>query len=82
MVENVVSQALTWGFICECDQLGNMQIFPSQPTEKWELRQAGDRWLLLVSGVPQISLHVPETLAFLERRRLIVEDSEDVNNFD
>jgi hypothetical protein len=40
-----------------------------------ELREAGDRWLLLVGGVPQISLHAPEALAFLERRRLIIEGS-------
>lgn len=73
MVENVVSQALSWGFVCECNQLGNMQIFPLQPSEKWELHQTGDRWLLLVSGVAQISLPAPEALAFLERRRAIVE---------
>ena len=71
MVENVVNQALAWGFVCECDQSGNMQIFPLQPTERWELREAGDRWLLLVGGVSQISLYAPEALAFLERRRLI-----------
>lgn len=75
MVENFVSQALSWGFVCESDPLGNMQIFPLQPTERWELREAGDRWLLLVGGVPQISLHAPEALAFLERRRLIIEGS-------
>ncbi len=69
MVENVVSQALDWGFVCECDQLGNMQILPSRQTDRWELHEAGERWLLLVSGVPQVSLHPPEAIAFLERRR-------------
>jgi hypothetical protein len=82
VVENVVSQALSWGFVCECDQLGNMQIFPLQATERWELREVGDRWLLLVGGVAQVSLHAPETLAFLERRRLITEVSEDLNSSD
>lgn len=69
MVENVVSQALSWGFVCECDPQGNMQILPSRQTDRWELHEAGERWLLLVSGVPQVSLHTPEAIAFLERRR-------------
>lgn len=79
MVENVVSQALSWGFICEGEELGNRQIFPLQSTERWELREVGDRWLLLVGGVPQVSLHPPEAIAFLERRRLFVEGSENLN---
>lgn len=71
MVENVVSQALAWGFICEADQQGNMQIFPFQETEIWVLQKSEDRWLLLVRGVAQVHLHPPEAIAFLERRRLI-----------
>lgn len=79
MVENVVSLALSWGFICESDPLGNMRVFPLQLTERWELREVEDRWLLLVGGVAQVSLHAPEAIAFLERRRLITEESEDVD---
>lgn len=79
MVENVVGQALSWGFICESDQQGNMQIFPSVPTERWVLQEAEDRWLLLVGGVGQVNLHPSEAIAFLERRRLITQESEDVD---
>ncbi len=75
MVENVVDQALSWGFVCEGDPQGNMRIFPLQPAERWELHEVEDRWLLLVGGVAQVSLHAPEAIAFLERRRLITEES-------
>lgn len=70
MVEDVVSQALSWEFVCEQDQLGNRQIFPLQPTERWELREEGERWLLLIGGVPQVFLHAPEAISFLERRSI------------
>lgn len=81
MVENVVTQAIAWGFVCECDLLGNMQVLPLQSTERWELCEVGDRWLLLVGGVPQVSLHALEAIAFLERRRLTTE-SEEINPSD
>jgi hypothetical protein len=80
VVEDVVSQALSWGFVCDHDQLGNRQIFPLQATERWELREDGERWLLLVGGVPQVLLHAPETISFLERRRLILEEAKDVDS--
>lgn len=79
MVENIVSQALSWGFVCECDHLGNMQILPSRETGRWELHEVGDRWLLLVGGVPQVNLHPVEAIAFLERRSSRTEASEDIN---
>ena len=68
MTNCVISQASSLGFACECDQTGNWQILPSQGTERWELHQAGERWLLLVGGVPQVNLHPPEAIAFLERQ--------------
>ena len=79
MVENVVGQALSWGFVCESDQLGNRQILPFEQTERWVLQEEADRWLLLVGGVPQVSLHPPEAIAFLERRRASLETLEDLD---
>ena len=69
MTTSVLNQATDWGFVCECDQTGNWQIFPPQRTTRWELRLVGDSFLLIVGGVPQANLHPPEAIAFLERRR-------------
>lgn len=68
MSNRVLNQASSLGFMCECDQKGNWQILPPQQTERWLLQQVGERWLLLVGGVPQVNLHPPEAIAFLERR--------------
>lgn len=69
MTTSVLNQAKDWGFVCERDQTGNWQIFPPQKTARWELRLVGDRFLLIVGGVPQATLHPPEAIAFLDRRR-------------
>jgi len=69
VTEDILSQASSWGFICECDQMGIWRIIPSQETERWELQQVEDRWLLVVGGIPQVNLHQSEAIAFLERRR-------------
>jgi hypothetical protein len=66
---NLLSQASAWGFVCESDAKGNWQIFPCQKTERWQLQQLDDRWLLLVGGVQQVNLYPPEAIAFLNRRR-------------
>ena len=70
MMENLLSQAQTWGFLCQSDHLGNWQILPQQSTKKWKLQQVEDRWLLLIGDVPQVNLYPPEAIAFLERRWL------------
>jgi hypothetical protein len=69
MTKSVLDQAKAWGFICEGDKKGSWRLLPQQETERWELVLVGDRWLLLVGDVPQVNLHSPEAIAFLERRR-------------
>ena len=81
MTTNVLNQAKEWGFVCERDRTGNWQIFPLQKTARWELRLVGERFLLLVGGVPQVNLHPPEAIAFLERRRSSQKGLELTKNF-
>ncbi len=69
MTERILSQASSWSFLCERDREGNWQILPHQKTERWFLQQVGDKWLLVVGNVPQVNLHPPEAMSFLERRR-------------
>lgn len=69
MRETVLSQARNWGFVCQEDNQGTWRIFPQQLTDRWKMQLVGDRWLLMVGDVPQISLHPHEAIAFLERRR-------------
>ncbi len=69
MTTSVLNQAKDWGFVCERDQTGNWHIFAPQNTARWKLRLVGDRFLLIVGSVPQVNLHPPEAIAFLERRR-------------
>ncbi len=66
----VVSQAKTWGFICQCQESNLWQINPQQTSQKWQLKQDEDRWILSVEGVPQLRLDTEEAIAFLESRRL------------
>jgi hypothetical protein len=68
MVETLLSQATEWGFVCNENIQGKRQILPQRRTERWQLQQAGDRWLLLVGGVSQVNLHPDEAMAFLRRR--------------
>ncbi len=72
MVETVLSQATEWGFVSNENIQGKRQILPQHQTERWQLQQAGDRWMLLVGGVPQVNLQPYEALAFLERRLSIL----------
>lgn len=69
MIERVLSQAKVWGFVCECDFQGNWQILPQQKASRWKLQQVGDKWLLVIGDVPQVSCWSEEAIAFLERRR-------------
>lgn len=70
MMESLLSQADPECCRIERDYQGNCQILPKQSTGRWKLQQAGDRWLLIVGGVPQVNLHLPEAIAFLKRRCL------------
>lgn len=69
MIENILSQANAWGFICHSESNGSWQILPQQKNERWKLQLEGDRWLLIVGNVPQISFYPHEAIAFLELRR-------------
>lgn len=74
MIETVFKHAKTWGFFCQEDIQGNLQISPQKPTERWKLQRVGDQWLLLVGDVPQVNLHPHEAISFLERRRATLKD--------
>ncbi len=65
----MLKKATEWGFVCNEDNQGNKQILPQNPTDRWKLQQIGEKWLLLIGNVPQVNLHLPEAIAFLERRR-------------
>jgi hypothetical protein len=67
MIERLLSEVESGCCRIERDHEGNYQILPKQATRRWKLQQAGDRWLLIVGGVPQIHLHLPEAIAFLKR---------------
>lgn len=69
MNQNILSQAKAWGFICHCEPNGTWQILPQQKNERWKLQLEGDRWLLIVGNVPQISFHPDEAITFLKLRR-------------
>ncbi len=69
MNETILSQANTWGFVCDSDDRGKCKILPSKKTERWKLQLVGERWLLIVGDVPQMLCHPTEAIAFLERRR-------------
>lgn len=75
MTENILSQASAWGFICHSEPNETWQILPPQKNERWKLQLEGDRWLLIVGNVPQISFHSHEAIAFLELRRSSIERS-------
>lgn len=68
MNDSIVSQALSWGFICDLSIPSKWQILPQQAGEGWRLQLVGDRWLLIVNDVPQILCHPSEVTVFLERR--------------
>ncbi|OWY64916.1 hypothetical protein B7486_44665 [cyanobacterium TDX16] len=70
MNDSIVSQALSWGFICDLSVPSKWQILPQQAEQGWRLQLVGDRWLLIVNDVPQILCHPSEVTVFLERRCL------------
>lgn len=70
MIENILSQALSWGFTCNTDAEGQWQVLPKNKKEKWQLKLTQDRWLLVVNGVPQITFCSQEAQIFLKRRHL------------
>lgn len=67
--DSVVSQARTWGFICQC-QGASWLIFPRQTNQRWKLQQVENRWILSVGDVPQLYLHSQEASSFLKHHRL------------
>lgn len=75
MNDSTLSQARSWGFICNLDIQGKWQILPQQAVEGWKLQLVEDRWLLIVNGVPQILCHPSEAVVFLERRRPVAKAS-------
>jgi len=75
VTENIINQASAWGFICHSEPNGTWQILPQQKDERWKLHLEGDRWLLIVGNVPQISFHLHEAIAFLQFRRSSLERS-------
>ncbi len=72
MAESLLEQAKVWGFVCQCNDQDNWQIFPEQKTERWKLQLVGNRWLLIISEVPQVCFWPDEASAFLERHRYFV----------
>jgi len=68
MSEHILESAESWGFFCFQDSEGNWIIQPKEKTERWQLSQTGERWLLAVGGVAQIDLTSKEASIFLKRR--------------
>lgn len=69
MTKNVVSKARDWGSICNYEPAGTWQILPQQKNQRWKLQLEGERWLLIVGNIPQISFPPDEAIAVLELRR-------------
>lgn len=67
MLDPVVSQAITWGYICQRQESNSWLILPQKPDRRWKLQQVEERWILLVGDIPQLSLDTEEAIAFLER---------------
>lgn len=57
------------GIYLSMSKSNSWQIFPKQPTQKWKLQQSEERWILIVSDIPQLLLHTSEAIAFLKRYR-------------
>lgn len=70
MVQSLLNEASSWGFVCKRESSDNWKILPYPKADRWELRQVEDRWLLLVGGVAQVNLQPEEVLIFLKRRWL------------
>ena len=69
MSENLLVQADSWGFVCECATEGKWQIYPANARENWKLQQVESRWLLIIKDVPQVSFLEVEAQGFLKRRK-------------
>ncbi len=55
------------GFSCEKDEQGNWRIHKWGYQAQWYLQQDSERWLLVISGVPQILFQRVEVIAFIKR---------------
>ncbi len=69
MTEEILSQAIAWGFLCEIDSSGSWLVQPQNKTCRWLLQQVGEQWVLSVGNVPQINFSPKDALTFLEWRR-------------
>lgn len=68
MIEQVVNQAIAWGFPCQQNTEGNWYISPKQQRERWQLSQSEERWLLSIDKIPQLYLVSDAVLTFLQGR--------------
>jgi hypothetical protein len=55
LINDFVTQARQWGFICEADPQQGWQIFSTRDRTTWQLDQDRQKWILSIRGVPQIS---------------------------
>ncbi|MEM9089316.1 MAG: hypothetical protein AAGC93_11290 [Cyanobacteria bacterium P01_F01_bin.53] len=63
-------QSVTTSNVTPNDVTPNNEAGSTANSLSWTLQQqAEDRWLLLVKGVPQISMQPPEAIAFLKRQQ-------------
>ncbi len=69
LLDPVVNQAQTWGFICQYQESKSWQILPQKSTQKWKLEQVEKRWILSIDDIPQLRLDVKEAIAFLANHR-------------
>ena len=69
LINDFVTQARQWGFICEADSQQRWQIFSTRDRATWQLGQDHQKWILSIRGVPQISLNRAEAIRFLQLRR-------------
>ncbi|NJN29715.1 MAG: hypothetical protein HC824_04120 [Synechococcales cyanobacterium RM1_1_8] len=68
--EELLAYASAWGFRCEADALGIMEIYPPRDSEAdWKMMQRGDRWVLFAHGEPQLNFYLDDVLKFLKQRR-------------
>ena len=65
--DELLRSATALGLFCEEDKQGNWQIRAPGSSGRWYLQQDYQRWLLIIDGVSQISLHRAEVIAFIKR---------------
>jgi len=64
---HLVTQARSWGFICQEIFPGKWQIVAQNDREDWQLQAFGERWLFSIDEIPQMIFSIGETERFLER---------------